>query len=556
MKRLLLLLLVLLLIPLGISAEENDESDWEPADWRQYWEEEGLFNYCDVRDDTLIIYEGVTVLSKYGSNPDNEDESPLLKQLEDAADAPALSFDRSWDPDFHRVSLPSTLRAIDDEAFIYYSFDTFTIPAQVELLSRWAFTYCHFDQLRVESNLPVETILDSLYDCTVKAWDVPDDHPTLKTIDGVLFSKDGKTLIDYPNARHDTHYDVPAGVERIMDIHNESLQTISLPIGLKAVDDHAFSGCTRLQAIALPLTVTEIGRDIFSSCVSLELVSLPEGLSADKDESGRWEKYYSDESHYRGDNGDTLAGALSTGRINAPGRLIRADAANSDDWTVQRKRPLIPVYDSADDATARGWYYQGKIVYMGWYDKGRVALFEPLGGTYTGTNGYGKLLGWVSLENVEYLNPQELFAYADVRLKSTMPVWWNHLPDYEYWTPWETVIPLEGRDYEPVLFGAFVRFADPVTHAVFGCAIQDVELTRVPDGTDHVYGIVYNLRFLEDIPLCPSPGEEPQLLLAGGTQVQILETGEQWSKVTDGRNTGWVEDQYLKIVEAQEEKEP
>ena len=559
MKRLLSILLVLLLIPLSAAAEELLEPDddweddwgaWEPDDWREDWEERGFFAFCDVRDDTLIISEGVTALAKFTDDPDGEDESEKIT-------GDRLCFERSFDPNFHRVSFPSTLRQIGSEAFVYYHFDTFTLPAQVERLEEYAFTYCSFDVLRVESDLPVEVLMGSLYDCTVASWEVPEDHPHLKSIDGVLFSKDGKTLIDYPNGRKDTHYDVPAGAERISNIHNDYLQTISLPIGLKVIDDAGFAGCTRLQAISLPLTVQKIGKHIFYECVSLELVSLPDGLEADKDADGRWAEYYPDDALYRGDNGDTLAGAKSQGRIGAPGRLFSLDAKETYVYSAggAQKQRLIPVYNTADAANSYRWYRQGKTVYMGTYENGRAALYEPLGGTYTAAVGYGSILGWVRITDVKYLSPQTLFEYAEVKPRSPMPVWWNHLPDYEYWTPWETVIPLDGRTYKPTLFGAFVRFEDPVTHAVFGCAIQDAELTRVPDGTDQVYGIVFNPAFLEDIPLRAAPGGAAFKKLSGGTQVRILAEDGRWVQVSDGADIGWVEQDHVRVVPEKQEEE-
>ena len=163
----------------------------------------------------------------------------------------------------------------------------------------------------------------------VGAYEAPEGHPLYKTVDGVLFTKDGKTLLSYSTGRTATHYDVPKGVERIADqaFINEYLQTISLPIGLKEVGDYGFSGCTRLQSIALPLTVTKIGKDIFSDCVSLELVSLPEGMEAERYENDFWIAYYSDDRIFRGDNGDTTAGiapSSSAQYIRAPGRLTES----------------------------------------------------------------------------------------------------------------------------------------------------------------------------------------------------------------------------------------
>lgn len=552
LRILIMFLLLLLLCPVSSFGEEDTEDDWdwdtwEPDDWRDYWEREGLFAFCDVQDDTLIIYEGVTALSNFADVQEDENNSEVIDS------GNRLCFDRSFDPNFHRVSFPSTLRKIGSEAFVSYHFDTFTLPPQVEVLDEYAFTYCRFDVLRIENDLPVEVLLNSLYDCTVESWDAPEDHPHLKVIDGVLFSKDGKTLIDYPNGRADRHYDVPRGVEAIKDIHNESLQTLSLPIGLKSIDDYALSGCTRLQAISLPLTVQTLGKNVFDECVSLELVSLPEGLEADKDIDDRWVKYYPDDALYRGDNGNTLAGAKSVGRIDAPGKLFNPDAKEIHVYSSDgvRKQKMIPVYDSADAAYSTRIYPQGKTVYMGAYENGRVSVYEPLEGTYTAAN----LLGWARITDVEYLNSQTLFEYAEVKPRSTLPVWWSHLPDDEDWTSWETVIPLEGRNYEPALFGAFVCFNDSRTHAVFGCAIQDAELTRIPDGTDHVYGIVFNPQFLEDVTLLTVPGGAELKTVVGGTQVRILAEENGWSQVTDGEDTGWVEKDHVRVVAAKQEGE-
>ncbi len=557
---LILMMLLLLLCPVSSLAEEEpeEEEDWweESADWRGDWEEMGLFQYADLQGDTLVILDGVTTLGWVEEEEWAFEGQPYSEgELKDGP-----QFDRSFDgKNFRKVSLPDTLRCLGGETFIAHDFEMFTLPDSLELIADGAFVYCDFDVLRIESTLPAEVILGGLYDCSVAAYEVPEDHPLYRSVDGVLFSRDGKTLISYPNGRRDTHYDVPPGVERISDLHSDYLQTVSLPIGLKTVDDYGFSGCSRLQAVSLPLTVQKLGKNVFYGCVSLELVSLPEGLEADKDLDKRYMVYYPDDALYRGDNGDTLAGTKSTGRVNAPGRLFSPDPKESYvfDFSTRgaRKQSLIPVYDTADAANAYRWYRQGKTVYMGAFENGRVALYEPLGGTYTAADGHGSILGWVRITDVAYLSPETLFEYAEVKPRSPMPVWWNHLPDYDFWTPWETVIPLEERNYKPTLFGAFVRFDDPVTHAVFGCAIQDAELTRVPDGTDQVYGIVFNPAFLEDIPLWTEPGGAELKTLVGGIQIRILAEKDGWVQITDGTDTGWVEQDYVRVVPAKQEDE-
>ncbi len=547
MKRLLMILMVLIIIPLGVLGEDAEEEN----DWRESWKEEGYFDFCDVQDDTLIVFEGITALGEADTGYWDSEHDMYVELEPKFENGPR--FERSDGSDFQMVSLPSTLHFLGDESFVFYHFKEFTLPVQLEVLENDAFVYCDFDVLRIETTLPADDILDSLYDCNIAAYDAPDEHPLYKSIDGVLLSKDGKTLISYPNSKKETHYDVPAGVEFIASgaIHNEYLKTVSLPIGLKSIGDYAFSGCTRLQSIVLPLTVSEIGKDVFYCCVSLELVSLPEGIEADKDINSNWVKYYPDDAIFRGDNGDTLSGTRSEGIIDAPGILISRQETQT--YSAAGRRVSGHIYDSAESTASNRFYFDGQIVYMRLYQNGRISLYEPLGGTYTGSDGYGTILGWVDIADVQYLHPESLFTYADVKPRSTMFVWWNHLPNYSYWIPWETTIPMEGREYKSTLYGPYVRFDDSESHAVFACAIQDADLTRVSDGTDNVYGIVYNVDFMSNIPLLKELGGELLKEMIGGTQIQILDDKDNWYQVSDGQDRGWVAKEYVKIIQEKQE---
>ena len=305
MKRIFLLLLALVLLGSAALGEEAP-----PYDWRADWEESGYDQYADVQDNTLIVFEGVTALSQASHSTWDPISREFVKTkpkfLENGPRFEDMMF---GDHPPHQVSLPSTLRYLGIESFCLFDFTSFTLPEQLEVLESDAFVYCHFDVFRIESTLPAQDILYSFYDCTIDAYEVPEDHPLYQAIDGVLFSKDGKTLLAYPGGRMDEHYDVPAGVEHIWPyaFGTDYLKTISLPIGLKTIGNGAFATCGRLQSIAVPLTVTEIGDYAFWRCVSLELVSLPNGLTINKDINPRHAQYYTDDFIYRGDNGDTLS---------------------------------------------------------------------------------------------------------------------------------------------------------------------------------------------------------------------------------------------------------
>ena len=532
MKQILAVLLALMMIPLIAAAEETDDYD----DWRSDWEEYGIFEYCDVQDDTLILFEGVTALGSASTG--YFDESDEWVDTEPAfEDGPRFDYSLEGG-DFHKIRFPSTLKYIGTEAFVRYHFSELTLPAQIEIMERYAFVYCSCDVLRIESVLPADEIMDAFLDGTVSAIEVPEEHPLYKTEDGVLFSKDGKTLFWYPNGKKDTHYDVPKGVERIEAgaFSNEYLQTVSLPIGLKSIGHYAFSGCTRLQSMVVPLTVSEIESDAFTFCVSLELLSLPDGLNVQKT-NDLYAEYYPDDAIYRGDNGDTLHSENSTGRVYAPGRLKSAEPP-------KEIRPgYIRVYDSADASYSTCNYRSGKIVYLGQYENGRIQIYEPLNGVISPV-AYNSALGWVDANCIEYLDPQSLFEYAVIRPCAVASVWWKHLPESALWVPWKTALPQE-KTYKATLFGPFIRFYETRSGAVFACAIQDAVLARKPDGTDREYGIVFNPDIFSDIPLYQSPGGEPVKEMPGGTQVILLEKQDGWTRVTDGHDTGWVPDDFV-----------
>lgn len=72
-----------------------------------------------------------------------------------------------------------------------------------------------------------------------------------KSIDGVLYSGDGKVLCAYPNAHGET-YEVPKGVTTIKKFafkSCDSIHTIILPSSLQVIEINAFYRCTNLKHI-------------------------------------------------------------------------------------------------------------------------------------------------------------------------------------------------------------------------------------------------------------------------------------------------------------------
>ena len=531
MRRLVILLYAALLLLTAAAAAE----DWDEEEW--------VFP-GRVENGVLILDEGVVALGWYTgkytydqkANEWIEVEDPETEALFD--DAYSFSTDMFDYLDFSTVQWPSTIKYLGGESFVFYHFRELTLPATLEIMGSYAVTG-DIDVLRIETTLPWEEIGEIRWDHNgmdnvIGAYEVPEGNPVYKSVDGVLFSGDGKTLLAYPNGRKATHYDVPKGVEAIADqaFCSEYLQTVSLPIGLQSVGNYAFSDCSRLQSIALPLTVTELGQGVFNGCVSLELVSLPEGLKADKETNSWYVKYYQNDSVYRGDNGDTIRSiepAFSSQNIFAPGRLTGSEET-------------IGIYSSSK-ATEKGENRtNGSIYWMSTFINDRVLLLDPF--TF-------QIIGWADLENVELLPSETLFFWAEARPRANMRIWSIHLPYSEEDQPvWAATIPKDDCWWR--MYGPFVLFEEDDTR--FACPIQDADLTRVSDGTNSVYAIVYNEDVFRDIPLLSGSNGEMMETLIGGTQIKVLEEDSQGYSVTTGLASGWVAKEYVKII-PEEEKE-
>ena len=181
------------------------------------------------------------------------------------------------------ISLPEGLTRIDDKAFYQCSsLESIRLPEGLKELGKEAFVRC--DSL-MSAMLPTSLtdISDEAFsNCrSLERIEVDDKSETFCSIDGVLFSKDGKTLVLYPGGK-DTKYVVPEGVEKIGKCAFDSccsLSAVVLPKTLVQIDDKAFDNCKSLKSIAFPDGLREIGDYAFSECASLSEITLPDSLT-------------------------------------------------------------------------------------------------------------------------------------------------------------------------------------------------------------------------------------------------------------------------------------
>ena len=156
---------------------------------------------------------------------------------------------------------PSIVASIGDQAFINATgLSSITIPTSVTAIGTAAF-----------GNTSSLTSIS-----------VDGTNPNYKDTDGVVFSKDGATLVAYPSGSARTSYTTPSSVTSIYGgaFRTASrLTSVTIGSGVTTIGDNAFRGSSGLTSVTIGSGVTTIGSSAFYNNSSLVRVDF-EGLTA------------------------------------------------------------------------------------------------------------------------------------------------------------------------------------------------------------------------------------------------------------------------------------
>ena len=148
------------------------------------------------------------------------------------------------------------------------------IPDSVTSIGKYAFRNC--------SGLTSVTILDSVtsigdgafsYCSGLTAINVAEGNAHYKSVDGMLLSKDGKTLIQGVNG----DVTIPDSVTSIVEnafFGCSGLTSVTIGNSVTSILDAAFYGCSGLTSVTIPDLVASIGEGAFGSCSGLTSVTI------------------------------------------------------------------------------------------------------------------------------------------------------------------------------------------------------------------------------------------------------------------------------------------
>ncbi len=241
------------------------------------------------------------------------------------------------------VEIGNGVTSIGQQAFyLCKSLKSVTIPDSVKSIEHYAFLECSsLTGVKIGKGVTSIGVMAFASCPSLTAISVDENNEHYSSIDGNLYSKDGKSLIKYVEGKTDPYFVVPECVTSIedesfydcsslvsveigknvtnigayafyycsalaafsVDENNENYcsiggniyskdgkalvryaegktkTTFDIPDGVITANNGAFYNCQSLQAITIPDSVTSIGEDAFVQCFSLVSIIIPDGVT-------------------------------------------------------------------------------------------------------------------------------------------------------------------------------------------------------------------------------------------------------------------------------------
>ena len=182
-----------------------------------------------------------------------------------------------------KIRVPFTVTTLDSYAF-YGCSRVKKLILNEGLRTIGSFSLSHINQLtKVDIPASVDSINGTAfnYDMALRYINVPDNNDKYTSLDGVLFSKDKKVLVSFPDA-YGTSYTAPYGVQTIgvSALRGASaLEQVALPPTLRQISSYAFFDGAALTSFVVPEGVTLVDHNAFNSCTSMSDVEFPSTLT-------------------------------------------------------------------------------------------------------------------------------------------------------------------------------------------------------------------------------------------------------------------------------------
>ena len=257
-----------------------------------------LNNTCCKKEDEVIDLKFISLITNFafeGCMSKNIVHSDTIHSIHShALDGYMLFCEDEWTDGIK--SLGSVLIDVDSNA------DVIELPAKIEAVYnpdiikpiKKVIIHSKKQLPLMKSKISAETVafgkefnLDSLqffensvYGIQAENIEIPEDNQFFCSVDGVVFSKDKKTLVSYPKDKKGK-YEIPEGTKTIWRnaFKESNIPAVKIADSITHIQSYAFNSCSNLESIEFGAGISDFGFfgscGIFASCKSLKEIELP-----------------------------------------------------------------------------------------------------------------------------------------------------------------------------------------------------------------------------------------------------------------------------------------
>ena len=178
-----------------------------------------------------------------------------------------------------KAELPESVTIIGNHAFDGCSLlENIRLPSGLTRIGDWAFYGCENIKTVTVPENATEVGAGAFAGCSsLTAINTDSKNRVYTSLDGVLFTKDKRTLVSYPKGGR-SEYTVPSGTNSIGNhafYGCSPIVSVVMPLSVTSIGDRAFENCSSLMSAKIPSGVTSIGKSAFCNCSSLETAEIP-----------------------------------------------------------------------------------------------------------------------------------------------------------------------------------------------------------------------------------------------------------------------------------------
>ncbi|MBR5605260.1 MAG: leucine-rich repeat domain-containing protein, partial [Verrucomicrobia bacterium] len=178
----------------------------------------------------------------------------------------------------------------------------FTIPETIREIESGAFEDCkNLLSLTIPAKV-AKIVPDALWGCNnLEHIEVDENNPNYRSIEGVLYTKDGTQLIHYPRAKKTKEYILPGSVVTVLKgaVSNPHLKKVFIPGEVRLIEEQAFVECEKLEEAIIASSSVVVQPLGFWGCRSLKHLVILEAPKRLTQEADRYERLWRRESEER-----------------------------------------------------------------------------------------------------------------------------------------------------------------------------------------------------------------------------------------------------------------